>query len=147
MVRSVCNVIEVYSEVLDFEDDSLLYLLHILARQTISRIYACAEVAIGNMVRRILHMIREELERENDSKPPVPVEQQTAAAVAPPQPDTSEAAERERGPGLLTKMFRSGSMGVRTVSLHNLLDKPLSGESPETQVQNCPCGSSRPILS
>ena len=71
-------------------------------------------------------MIREEIQRESDSKPPQPFEAQ--APVTPPETDSKPEAA-DQGPGLLTKMFRQpGGMGVRAISLHNLLDKPPSGD-------------------
>ncbi|KAF8063033.1 eif2b2 [Scenedesmus sp. PABB004] len=76
------------------------------------------ELAIGNMVRRVLHMIREEEQQESLEQ-----QQQTDGAAAP-----GDAAGRQReGPGLLSQAFRGGpaprAFG-RAVSLSNLLDAP-----------------------
>ena len=86
--------------------------------------YSCAELAVGNIVRRVLHMIREELQHEAEDEEPQL--QQSPAAVAVPE------AQGEQGPGLLSKMLRQpSSLGVRTISLHNLLDQPPAASQPQ----------------
>ncbi|KAK9829272.1 hypothetical protein WJX72_004902 [[Myrmecia] bisecta] len=65
------------------------------------------EMAVGNMVRRTLHMIREESQQE--------VEEQ--------QPHKPAVAEQEAAPGLLSKALRAPVLGIRNISLHNLLDQ------------------------
>eukprot|EP00878_Enallax_costatus_P004879 GHUV01005133.1.p1 GENE.GHUV01005133.1~~GHUV01005133.1.p1 ORF type:complete len:431 (+),score=110.28 GHUV01005133.1:264-1556(+) len=73
------------------------------------------ELAIGNIVRRVLHMIREEQQQEQ-------LEQSEAHS-------TPDAKKEQKGPGLLSQAFRGGpaaralAMG-RAVSLSNLLDAP-----------------------
>ena len=86
--------------------------------------FFCAELAVGNIVRRVLHMIREESQHEAEDEEPQL--QQSPAAVAVPE------AQGEQGPGLLSKMLRQpSSLGVRTISLHNLLDQPPVASQPQ----------------
>lgn len=60
-----------------------------------------------------------------------------AAQAAAPE------AQEPRGPGLLSKMLRQpSSLGMRTVSLHNLLDQP--APVPATQTKPPPVPSSPP---
>ncbi|KAL3162511.1 hypothetical protein ABBQ32_010168 [Trebouxia sp. C0010 RCD-2024] len=66
------------------------------------------ELAIGNITRRVLHMIREESEQEHDELEEVATGQQ-------PQKEKEKA-------GLLSKALRA-PLGTRTLSLHNLLDQ------------------------
>ena len=79
-------------------------------------------------------MIREEALHEDAATSP--------RQLTPPAQASSfrtEAAGEERGPGLLSKMLRQpGALGVRTVSLHNLLDQtPAASQlQPPTVVSN-----------
>ncbi|KAG2485720.1 hypothetical protein HYH03_015604 [Edaphochlamys debaryana] len=72
------------------------------------------ELAIGNMVRRVLHVIREEAKQEeiDESKP---------AASAP---SATEDHPRGQGSGLLTQAFKGRLQMPRGPSLSNLLDDP-----------------------
>lgn len=83
-------------------------------------------------------MIREEMQRENDSKPPQPSEDHQIPAT--PLEDIREPESSDQGgPGLLSKMLRQpGILGVRTISLHNLLDKPPSN-SEQAQSHHSVC--------
>lgn len=81
-----------------------------------------AELAIGNIVRRVLHIVREE--------------QQQEVGESLPQPPPLEAGQKQQ-PGLLSQAFRGpGSLRNfnRAVSLSNLLDQGVEddvyGESP-----------------
>jgi len=70
------------------------------------------------MVRRVLHMVREECQREAEQSQG----QQESPFSQAVQPE--EEQEEARGPGLLSKMLRKpGILAVRTMSLHNLLDQ------------------------
>lgn len=79
------------------------------------------ELAIGNITRRILHMIREESEEEHD-------ELDDIAAGQQPQKETDKA-------GLLSKALRA-PLGTRTLSLHNLLDQAPFLEAQQIQLQS-----------
>lgn len=72
------------------------------------------ELAIGNITRRVLHMIREEAQQELDKSADI-------------QPDhISEHTGKSKRQGLLSKALQHpGVSAVRAVSLHNLLDQPL----------------------
>jgi hypothetical protein len=84
-----------------------------------------AELAVGNMVRRVLHMVREECQREAELSQG---QQQTPFSQAV---QAEEEQEDPKGPGLLSKMLRQpGILAVRTVSLHNLLDQPPAASQP-----------------
>uniref|UniRef100_A0A383VHC3 Translation initiation factor eIF2B subunit beta n=1 Tax=Tetradesmus obliquus TaxID=3088 RepID=A0A383VHC3_TETOB len=72
------------------------------------------ELGIGNIVRRVLHMIREEQQQE-----------QLEASEGSSTP--GDASKGPQGPGLLSQAFRPGSnlrAFNRAVSLSNLLDTP-----------------------
>ena len=76
------------------------------------------------MVRRVLHMVREEGQRE--------IELNTGDQTVSPFHQAASEADTEReeegedqGAGLLSKMLRQpGVLAVRALSLHNLLDQP-----------------------
>eukprot|EP00884_Botryococcus_braunii_P001910 jgi/Botrbrau1/1171/Bobra.0162s0058.2 len=70
------------------------------------------EMSIGNIVRRVLHMIREEMQEE--------VEEGTSRTAA------ETAVKEQVVPGLLSKAFSR----QHTVSLHNLLDRPVRSYLP-----------------
>lgn len=72
------------------------------------------ELAIGNIVRRVLHMIREEQQQEQLGH--------SEGGIA-----AKDAADKQAGPGLLSQAFRGGSSRAafgRAISLSNLLDAP-----------------------
>lgn len=74
------------------------------------------ELAIGNIVRRVLHMIREEQQQEQ-------ISHSEGGSAA------KDAADKQQ-PGLLSQAFRGGGGGRpfgRAVSLSNLLDAPADG--------------------
>lgn len=76
------------------------------------------------MVRRVLHMVREECQREDELRKE---DQGTSPfSHAPSAAEVEREDEREEyGPGLLSKMLRQpGIPAVRALSLHNLLDHP-----------------------
>ncbi|CAK0782653.1 hypothetical protein CVIRNUC_005852 [Coccomyxa viridis] len=66
------------------------------------------ELAVGNIVRRVLHMIREESRAEGME------EEKLARATS--------VDEEAKQPGLLSRAFAPGSGFARALSLHNLLD-------------------------
>ena len=74
------------------------------------------------MVRRVLHMVREECQREAE----LHKSEQLADSPFTQAASAEEVQQEEdKGPGLLSKMLRQpGILAVRAVSLHNLLDQP-----------------------
>ena len=81
-----------------------------------------AELAVGNMVRRVMHMIREEWEQEVQDNahlmPPDPDQHQRST-----QPGVAATAKPATGQGLLSRALRPGVPANRALSLHNLLDQ------------------------
>ena len=89
---------------------------------SISTRSAIAELAVGNMVRRVMHMIREEWEQEVQENahlmPPDPDQHQRS-----PPPGVAASAKPATGQGLLSRALRPGVPANRALSLHNLLDQ------------------------
>jgi hypothetical protein len=75
---------------------------------------AHTELAIGNIVRRVLHMIREEQQHLEDDAEPAP---STSAAAQ------QQAAAHSSGSLLSQALGRPGRFISRVISLSNLLDQ------------------------
>ena len=106
-------------------------------RCMLRRAISAAELAIGNIVRRVLHMIREEAQQESaeaaeqaglDHRLDLDHEHELDHEQHLPQPSTPRQAGGKKagsgaGQGLLSRALRPTVLANRALSLHNLLDQ------------------------
>lgn len=108
--------------------NALPHSTHARARPTVHpNTDAHAELVIGNIVRRVMHIIREEMEAER--------EEQDDDLVAGPAGDAAAAGASSVGG--LSRAFRHpfAATSTRTLSLHNLLDQGALEEAAEAAMQ------------
>jgi len=91
------------------------------------------ELAVGNIVRRVLHLVREEADLEDaDSLAVANSMDHDSHSPAPGRGVTFAESEEKRpavGKGLLSRALRPGGLATRTLSLHNLLDQSAVADS------------------
>lgn len=117
-----------------------------------------AELAVGNTVRRVLHLIREESQVEDEediaaarslelehTSPPAPARGVHFAPEAMAAPKASGVGGGGGGHGLLSRALRPNVLAARTLSLHNLLDHSVGvAEAPATDAGRAAALGGRP---